>query len=141
MHLLSRAISEYTDNDQCLGVFRTLDEATEARTQYIAALESAQRTDPWPAQAYHTVDLSQDVRVLSDIPANGVSAQTAVVYVVSLMAEGFGQIVREYKSIHGSADAAAAAAASLDENDAGDMEYSHVDAIAIGCLRWSPASS
>ncbi len=139
MYLLSRTISRYTDYDQCLGLFRTLDEAAEARTQYIAALESGQRNDPWAAQAYSTVDLSQDVRVLPDIPAHGVFAQAAVAYVVSLMAEGFGQIVREYKSIHGSADAATAAAALLDENDAGSMEYSHIDAIAVGLLRWSPA--
>jgi Hypothetical methyltransferase len=137
MHLLSRKISPYTGADQCLGAFRTRDEANQAKAQYIAALESGQRDDPWSEQAYHQVDLSQDVCVMSEIPVSDVSADAAVVHVVSLMAEGFGQIIREYRSINGTGGGATAVAASLDESS-DDMQYSHIETIVVGQLQWKP---
>src|SRR5690348_141155 len=106
MHLLKRKISPYTDSDQCLGVFASVEAASSAREKYISLIESGQLADPWAKQAYHTVSLRSDVCVVSSIPLRDVASAVHKVYVVSSVSEAFGQTVREFVAICGSEESA-----------------------------------
>lgn len=101
MYLLIRKISPYTEKDLLLGAFREPKKAEQAKEKYIKEKREA---DEWAEQAYREVDLEEDVRVIkvSDLLKRTVAEGQNVVFVVSLLAEGFGQITREVDSIFSS---------------------------------------
>lgn len=101
MYALIRLISAYSGADILLGIFSTKEKANSVRNDYIAALQSGSREDPWREQAYKEDMLCEDDLILMDLSGmtDKNSKPTDTVFVVSAYSEGFGQIMREIKSI------------------------------------------
>jgi hypothetical protein len=105
MYLLKRTISPYTGSDILLGCFNNLHEAQGARERYILQYKNNEKDDPWKGQAFHTVNLEEDVIILDDIPEFDIHPEVEKVTLVISFAEGFGQEVTRIHAICGSADA------------------------------------
>ena len=135
MHLLRRVISPYDAPDILLGCYRNLNEAQQAREQYIAHYQAQQKFDPWREQGYRSVDLEKDVVIDSNILALEVSPNATEVFVVSSFAEAFGQIVREVHAICGSASLAQQKKYKVTQGfDKRFPEYCQVQKVAVGIL-------
>lgn len=131
MHLLWRYISEYSDGALCLGVFRQLELAGQAKRDYIAALRSGEIADRWAEQAYRPdVDLDADLRIVSDLHCHEVSPAQDKVLVVSHVEEGFGQTLRRFLAICGTE---AAADGLKQQIDAQRQQFPYF--VDIECLR------
>lgn len=112
MILLRREISPYTDEPLFIGLFRTLEEALEAKNHYIFRIESGELTDKWREQAYQSVDLVEDIQTA--IITNDIDTKDSrQVFLVVETFEGFGQIVVTPKGVFDSHQDALQFAAGL----------------------------
>jgi hypothetical protein len=130
MYLLIREISTYTGQDLLLGVYRTLDEATSARTVYFERIGTC---DPWAEQAYRAPSPA-DVRILADVPEREVATDTRHVFVVSEYGEGCGQIQRSFVAVCGTESVARGLAAAIDANEDQWPHYAGVVEVDVGTL-------
>ncbi|MDJ1479849.1 hypothetical protein QNI16_05085 [Cytophagaceae bacterium YF14B1] len=119
MFLLKRHISPYTGTDLLLGIFQEIEKAIQARVAYINECKS---TDKWAEQAYHEVNLEEDVTIedISALVKTDIQSFLKTVYVVSLMEEGFGQIIKNIDSIF---DSVEEAEQYVEEKANADPEY------------------
>ncbi|MDJ1467653.1 hypothetical protein [Xanthocytophaga flava] len=119
MFLLKRHISPYTGTDLLLGIFQEIEKAIQARIAYINKCKSA---DKWAEQAYHEVNLEEDVTIedISVLVKTDIQSFLKTVYVVSLVEEGFGQIIKNIDSIF---DSVEEAEQYVEEKTNADPEY------------------
>lgn len=95
LFLLTRDISAYSGEDLFLGVYDNLALANNQKEAYV---RQCKIKDDWKEQAYRDVNLEKDVEVIEIqdkqteemFPKEGQN-----IYLVSGIAEGFGQIVKE----------------------------------------------
>ncbi|WAS95226.1 hypothetical protein [Nannocystis punicea] len=120
MFLLVRRISAYTGADVLLGVFTSPERAQAARAAYLSKKCAADpASDPWHEQAHKADGLVEDDLVIISLPG---PAEAVEVFVVSDYDEGFGQICRDFDSIHDSAVTAERRIARLNRTP---REHSH----------------
>lgn len=128
MFLLIRRISPYTGADLLLGVFVSAEQAGAARADYLARYATGLASDPWHEQAYKAAGL-----VESDLLVRAMDTPTAMgaeVFVVSHYLDFFGQLVRQFDSLHASAEAAEARVVEVEAED--DSGYAMVQRVRIG---------
>ena len=135
MYLLKRSISPYTSHDVLLGCFRSLEKAQTAREQYLKRYQDQPSDDRWKEQAFKDVELEKDVVIMSEIPEIQVQPKNEEVFVVSSFAEGFGQIIRNFRMICGSLDVAQKKAKKLEKDFTGNFpEYCQIQKVAVDKL-------
>ena len=83
-----------------------MQDALNAREEYIALYRDDQKVDPWAEQGYHKVELSADVVIVDNIPEFDINPDANEIAIISSFGEGFGQIVRKIHAICGSEDSA-----------------------------------
>jgi hypothetical protein len=105
MLALTRKISPYTGADLFLGLFSTAERANEAREHYLSTVRTA---DPWAGQAYRSVDLDSDVRILEVANHCPQRIDLPVVHLVTARIEDMGQSVRRLLGVFATAEAAEA---------------------------------
>lgn len=116
MKLLIRHISAYTGSDLLLGIFENQEKAMEQKTVYI---EKIKNNDRWKNQTHHTVDLEKDIKT-KNIEFDGVLDESIdEVFVVIAYAEGFGQILSDFKIITADESRANFLATELEEKEDG----------------------
>ena len=150
MHLLFRAICEYTNPPLFLGVFRSKELAEAARREYLATVIHG-GADPWADQVYSEVSES-DLHISCEIPlvsceglgdgAGNSSDNSAkdVVYVISAYFNGCGQVIRQFESIVGTREAAEARAAEVARENANDDFWAgcRIDTVPLDRLTTNP---
>lgn len=95
LFLLTREISAYSGEDLFLGVYDNLALATRQKERYVLNCKVA---DDWKEQAYREVNVQEDVQIVEvqdkqteeEHPKEGQR-----ICLVSGIAEGFGQIIKE----------------------------------------------
>jgi hypothetical protein len=132
MHLLIRRISEYTAAHVLLGVFPTAQAAEAAKAEYARRCATDPTSDPWREQAYKEAGLSERDLVVQELPAPDLVGEE--VFVVSNYSEGFGQVVREFDSLHGTSEAAEVRVAELDAVDDRFPHYALVQRARVDVL-------
>ena len=91
MVILKRDISPYVGKDIIIGVYSTTKIAEKAKEIYI---EQRKISDRWSEQAYKTVNLDIDIIIedISDISIFHEGLSSEILYLVSIVEEGFGQV-------------------------------------------------
>jgi hypothetical protein len=91
MVILKRDISPYVGKDIIIGVYSTTKIAEKAKEIYI---EQRKISDRWSEQAYKTVNLDTDTIIedISDISIFHEGLSSEILYLVSIVEEGFGQV-------------------------------------------------
>ncbi|MCQ4166199.1 hypothetical protein [Tahibacter harae] len=131
MHLLWRTISAYSDGALCLGVFRQLELAEQAKRDYSAALRNGEIADRWAEQAYRPgIDVDADLRTVSDLRCREILPSQSKVLVVSHVEEAFGQTHRCFVAICGTG-----AAAQREERQINAQRQAFPYYVDIECLR------
>ena len=135
MYLLKRTISPYTGPDLLLGVFISEDTAQAARQKYLSKYLGNPRSDPWREQAYHEVNLEDDVQLIDTVPTSSPIEDSCKAYVVSAYSEAFGQILREFKFICPTLESAQECVTRLEDEDDGKFPfYCEIDSVIVGDL-------
>jgi len=133
MYILKRILSAYTAPDILLGIYRTVEDAREARRAYISSYHDGRREDPWEKQGYHKVALEEDVVILDTIPEFDIPPDAGKVMVISSYSEGFGQVVRKIHALCGSEKAARGATDEARKEFIGGFpEAIEIETIEIG---------
>ncbi|MFZ4749943.1 MAG: hypothetical protein ACOYMM_05465 [Phycisphaerales bacterium] len=158
LHLLFRAICEYTNPPLILGVFRSKELAEAARLEYLATVMHG-GADPWAEQVYSEVSDS-DLHIRCEIPlvaceglgdgASNIADSSAensaensadkLVYVISAYFHGCGQVIRQFESIVGTREAAEARAAEVTRANADDDFWAgcRIDTVPLDRLTTNP---
>lgn len=91
---LYRFISGYSGVNQLLGIFTTIQNASQAKKEYIIKMEK--EGDKYAEQGYHEVDLEKDVRIRK---CDGFTIITKedYIYAICYLGYGFGQSSRSVK--------------------------------------------
>lgn len=95
LFLLTRDISAYSGEDLFLGVYDNLALANSQKEAYV---RQCKLKDDWKEQAYRDVNLEKDVEIveIQDKQTEEVfPKEEQNIYLVSGIAEGFGQIIKE----------------------------------------------
>src|SRR5258706_13772026 len=97
--ILIRRISPYIHADLLLGVFASQDEVQRHRTAYLATRTKTAASEPWHHQPHKPDGLQASDLIVMQVQGSVAGANTYA-FVVSSYSEGFGQVVREFISIH-----------------------------------------
>lgn len=128
MFILIRTISAYVFTDIILGIFKTLDDAEQAKTSYILHRKN---NDPWQDQPYRETILEDDVNIIQ-VAGNFENGQ--LVFEVSEYFEGFGQDKRDLNSIHETLNVAQQHIETLEAVEHGFPHCALIDYLIIGEL-------
>jgi hypothetical protein len=154
LHLLFRAICEYTNPPLLLGVFRSKELAEAARLEYLATVMHG-GADPWADQV-HSEASDSDLHIHREIPlvacealddsASNIADSSAensadkIVFVISAYFHGCGQVIRQFESIVGTREAAEARAAEVTRANADDDFWAgcRIDTVPLDRLTTNP---
>ncbi|XWV26264.1 hypothetical protein QJ857_gp0811 [Tupanvirus soda lake] len=90
-YLLVRRCSAYSYDDIIIGIYNDIKIANKAKEKYI---DFSSKCDPFKNQAYHNVNLEEDVEIV-EIELDLTNDHTFC-YVLIDRAEGFGQVCNNY---------------------------------------------
>lgn len=128
MWMLMRTISAYRFIDIILGIFTTLEDVEKAKMTYI---QHRKANDPWQDQAYQETSLESDIKI---IQVDGEFQNGQVIFEISEYLEGFGQIVRELKTIKCFESEASRYIEQLDAVEHEFPQFAAIDYLMVGVL-------
>lgn len=138
MLILKRTISPYAGADILLGVFSSQKTLHVAKQQYI---EYCRDYDEYAEQAYHEVDLNNDLETIACFPQTIQSRDLREVYVLSEFTEGFGQVYREIVHVYDSSVLAHEQRVALEHTAQGTFpKHFRLEKITIDELHFVQAS-
>lgn len=94
LFLLKRTISFYSGEDLFLGIYDTSELANTQKDKYI---EICKTYDKWAEQAYHDVNLVEDLKIIEveeKLESKIKLAKGQLIYLINELSEGFGQITK-----------------------------------------------